>query len=286
MSCNGAGGYRAGLLLALLCLGQASPAIAEQSYPGETRVVPKALALDADIDGFEDGESRQLAAAGCRKIRLDGYPTPPCLYAYTSGQALHLWFNPSQPNERKLAISSWYHSNRLGPLALFSGRAPLLSLTTTGVRGTGVHQRLWLLLGAEAARCRPLLLETLSAHQWVIGDADYRLTVMPTLQAGRLPRIVIDYELRRVPNDDGESRVTHRWRDTLRWQATTQRFELLTRSGQPFAPAVAEIDVTRARLSRLDCGDFDTGGKAWQMLPIMSVLDGVSKDLSASPQSD
>ncbi|HSC79349.1 MAG TPA: hypothetical protein VLC08_03255 [Chitinolyticbacter sp.] len=247
--------------------------------------MPQTLMLTADFDDHDDTLSRPLAAEGCHRLRLDGYATKPCLYAYHGAQVLRLRFNPGKPHERKLSISSWYQSNRLGPLPLFSGRAPLLSLTTTGVRGTGVHQRLWLLLEAEQDQCRALLLETLSAHQWVPGDADYQLNVTPRLYPARAPRIVIDYQLRRVPNDEGPSRITHRWRDTLRWQARAQRFVLAARSGRPFASAVAEIDATRSRLGELGCDDFDINGKAWEVAPIMSVLDGVFDDRSTSPVS-
>ncbi|WP_255988520.1 hypothetical protein [Chitinolyticbacter albus] len=288
MRAGQAGCHRAGLLIATLLAAQLSLAALEQPYPGEARVVPQTLMLRADLDDYDDHDdalSRPLAAKECQRLRLDGYATEPCLSAYHGVQALHLWFNPGKPYERKLSISSWYQSNRLGPLSLFRDRAPLLSLTTTGVRGTGVHQRLWLLLGAQQDQCRPLLLETLSAHQWVLGDADYQLNVTPHLYPARAPHIVIDYQLRRVPNEEGPSHITHRWRDTLRWQARAQRFVLSARSGRPFASAVTEIDATRSRLGELGCDDFDINGKAWEVASIMSVLDGVFDDRSTSPVS-
>ncbi|WP_189461604.1 hypothetical protein [Jeongeupia chitinilytica] len=243
-------------------------------YAGETVAVPHALPLGQHLP--DDAiAAASVAATGCRRVSLNGYPTPPCLYAYTADQSLYMWFNPGQTSEHRLAITSWYGENRLGPLRLFADRAAQLSLTTTGVRGTGVQQRLWLVFDANAGQCRPLLLETLSAHQWVMADADYELHVLPHLHPGRIPRIEIGYQLHRVPVDGKRRSVINRWRDTLVWTPSQQRFALASRHGHPYLPATAEIDATRARIGPLSCDDFGVNGKAWEATPIMGVLDGL-----------
>lgn len=163
--------------------------------------------------------------AGCRFAHIKGPSIDSCILTIFHDNQMDLAiYEPSRDGvytrAHFLELSSWYWDAKLSFVDALNSGTDWIAISTEGMRGTGIHHRILLVIGWDGARFRTLASETLDYGCFrPTSPDDFKLEVRYAFEtlSGR-PGIRINYEL--IKN---EARIGA-WSDQLRYNPSTFAF--------------------------------------------------------------
>jgi hypothetical protein len=185
--------------------------------------------------------------AGCRPASVKGPGTDTCVtHSFHDNQLdLVVYEKPTggaYAASDVMAITSWYWGAKLSLVDALGAGTQWMAVDTEGMRGTGISQRVLVVIAWDGARFRTVATETLGYRcSRPTSAADYRLDVRQTFESSEgTPRIRLDFELSR-----DEQRVGA-WTGGLRWNAGAFAFEA---GPDAVTAASPTVDAIRTRIA-------------------------------------
>lgn len=187
------------------------------------------------------------ARAGCRAATIKGPAIAACVTTSFHDNQMDLVVYERSTSgvyaaSDVMAITSWYWGARLSLVDALGAGTQWLVVETEGMRGTGVSQRVLLVIAWDGSGFRTVAAETLGYRcSRPTSGADYRLDVRQAFELTEgAPHIRFDYELSR----DGQR--VGAWTGGLRWNAGAFAFEAAPETVTTGSPVV---DAVRARIA-------------------------------------
>lgn len=232
---------RAGRMATACILAAASLAVAALAPLRATGPLPEPTAIlqtkpaggPSAADGRPAGQGlpRRFASrsealeAGCRFAAVKGPATDTCVLTGFRDRHLDIVVyergsGGAYAASDEMAISSWYEGATLSLVDLLGTHTDWLVIDTEGMRGTGIFQRVLLVIGWDGSRFRTAAAESLHYRcSRPTSPEDYSLEVRHTFAPLRgAPGLHLDYELMRADQRIGA------WSDRLRWSAAQFAF--------------------------------------------------------------
>src|SRR5580765_5386526 len=219
--------------------------------------------------------------AGCRFAHLKGPSIDSCILTTFHGNQMDLAvYEPSQDGvyakSTVMEISSWYWDAKVSFIDAAEKNTNWMAISTEGMRGTGISQRVLLVIGWDGSRFRTLASETLDYDCYFpTSPEDFKLQVHYAfeLMSGR-PGLRIQYELMKAGD-----RIAA-WSDQLRFNPSNFAF-VPFRNSEDVSNLVAvrvreQIRRTRVYATAQQLNPADSLPRQWEWLDKSGLLEAMT----------
>lgn len=149
---------------------------------------------------------------------------------------------PAYSRAHSFPISSWYWGATTSFIASSRPGVSWLVVETEGMRGTGVSQRVLLVLGWDGKRFQTVAAESLDyTCTRPLAAADYKLTVSSAFEPQNGPTLRLSYVLSK------NNQAIARWSDIRKWDEALRQFGAASESVEL---SDAQSDAVRQRMAQ------------------------------------
>lgn len=196
-------------------------------------------------------ESRKEAEkAGCQFAPIKGPDYDTCVMKSFHGNQMDVAIYDKAPSgayviSDQMPITSWYWNAKLSFVDVLRNGTQWLVVVTEGMRGTGFHQRILLVIAWDGKKFRTVAAESLEYRIGALPPPDptFELKVNYVFEpSSGTPRLRLDYALYRDDQTIGQ------WNDTLHWDGSLFRF-VPEKVNTPPSKAESIVDAVRQNIS-------------------------------------
>lgn len=162
---------------------------------------------------------KEAAQAGCKIIFLKNTQYKSCVLGQTEGNELSLAFYDQDSSgafqyQQNISISSWYLEAKFNFIKVFEKGPQFIAVEFEGNTGTGVIQKVYLLIGWNQNHFEAAFLENKNYMMNVLGNETVAKTDFQ-FHASTSPELLLQHSYHQKGKDI--KRIDKKWSETLRW---------------------------------------------------------------------